>query len=175
MTVQFSGRWDALRQDAQLPVAISRACSRSRAPTTSATTTRRRWAQSSREPTAGASPSTRRRRSSGTASRRCSAPILRSRQTSDNTSYIGLASRVMLPKTTYIALEYTPADHRFLTGSGDVGRRHREAHPRSPVPTELHQQLWHDVRTTRQGRRPQQRLSGFQHRTKVLNRSGRIQ
>jgi hypothetical protein len=129
-TVQFSGKWDALRQGAQLPVAISGLLSvegtenfRDDYSTALGAVVSRTYG---RRFAFYASPTFVWNSVSpmlGTDS-----PLVTDE---DTTFYIGLASRVMLPKTTYIALEYTPRVTGFSPGSGIWGvgiEKHTRGH-----------------------------------------------
>jgi len=129
-TVQFSSRWDAFRQDARLPVAISPLLSvegtdnfRDDYSTALGVVVSRTYG---RRFALYASPTFV--WNSVTPMLGTDVPLV----TEDtNTAYIGLASRVMLPKTTYIALEYTPRLTGFAPGRGTWGvgiEKHTRGH-----------------------------------------------
>jgi hypothetical protein len=130
-TVQFSGRYDVLRQDAALPVAISAIVSvegtdnfrDDHAPALGAVISRtygKRFALY-------ASP---------TFVWNSKTPLLDTTDVpldvpDENTMYVGLGSRVLLPKTTYVALEYTPRLTGFNPGIGIWGvaiEKHTRGH-----------------------------------------------
>jgi hypothetical protein len=130
-TVQFSGRYDVLRQDAALPVAISALVSvegtdnfrDDYSPALGAVVSRsygKRFALY-------ASP---------TFVWNSRTPLLRATDApppvpDENTMYVGLGSRVLLPKTTYVALEYTPRLTGFNPGIGLWGvgiEKHTRGH-----------------------------------------------
>jgi hypothetical protein len=129
-TVQFSGRWDALRQGARLPVAISALVS------VEGTDNFR----DDYSPALGVVVSrTYGRRfafyASPTFVWNSVTPMLGTdiplASDEDNTMYVGLASRVMLPKTTYIAMEYSPRLNGFAPGRGTWGvaiEKHTRGH-----------------------------------------------
>ena len=129
-TVQFSGRWDALRQNAQLPVAISPLLSvegtdnfRDDYSTALGVVVSRTYG---RRFAFYASPTFV--WNSVTPMLGTDVPL---ETEDDNTAYIGLASRIGLPKTTYIALEYTPRMTGFAPGRGTWGvgiEKHTKGH-----------------------------------------------
>jgi hypothetical protein len=129
-TVQFSSRWDALRQGEHLPIAISALVSVE-------------GTQNFREdhsPALGVVVSrTYGRRfafyASPTFVWNSVTPMLGTETQlvtdDDNTSYIGLAARVMLPKTTYIAGEFTPRLSGFMPNRSTWGvaiEKHTRGH-----------------------------------------------
>jgi len=129
-TVQFSGRWDAVRQDSQLPVAISPLLSvegtdnfRDDYSTALGVVVSRIYG---RRFAFYATPTFV--WNSVTPMLGTDVPLV----TDDsNTAYIGLASRIGLPKTTYIALEYTPRLTGFAPGRGTWGaaiEKHTKGH-----------------------------------------------
>jgi len=129
-TVQFSGRWDALRQDAQLPVAVSGLLSvegtenfREDYSTSLGVVVSRTYGK---RLAFYASPTFV--WNSVTPMLGTDVPL----PTDDtNTMYLGLASRIGLPKTTYIALEYTPRMTGFSPGASTWGvaiEKHTRGH-----------------------------------------------
>jgi len=129
-TVQFSTRWDGLRQGAQLPVAISGLVSvegtenfREDYSTALGAVVSRTYG---RRFAVYASPTFV--WNSVTPMLGTDTPLATDE---DNTFYVGLASRVALPKTTYIALEYTPRVTGFSPGRGTWGvgiEKHTRGH-----------------------------------------------
>jgi len=129
-TVQFSGRWDGLRQGAQLPVAVSGLLSvegtenfRDDYSTAVGAVVSRTYG---RRLALYASPTFV--WNSVTPMLGTDTPLATDE---DNTFYVGLASRVMLPKTTYIALEYTPRVSGFSPNRGTWGvgiEKHTRGH-----------------------------------------------
>jgi hypothetical protein len=127
-TVQFSGRWDALRQNAQLPVAIAMVGSvegtdnfrDDHAPVLGVVVSRTYGKRLSLY----ASPTFV--WNSVTA---ISGPV--DGESGDDTSYIGLGSRVLFPKTVYVALEYAPRMSGYSPGPGVWGvaiEKHTRGH-----------------------------------------------
>jgi hypothetical protein len=129
-TVQFSGRWDAVRQDTERPVAISALLS------VEGTDNFR----DDYSPALGVVVSrTYGRRlafyASPTFVWNSVTPMLGTdvplATDADNTAYLGLAARVGLPKTTYVALEYAPRLTGFTPGRGTWGvaiEKHTRGH-----------------------------------------------
>lgn len=129
-TIQFSGRWDALRQDVQLPVAISGLLSvegtenfREDYSTALGVVVSRAYGK---RLAFYATP---------TFVWNSVTPMLGTdlplETDETNTMYVGLASRIGLPKTTYIALEYTPRVTGFSPGAGTWGvaiEKHTRGH-----------------------------------------------
>ena len=129
-TIQFSGRYDAVRQTATWPVAISALLSvegtrnfrDDHAPALGAVVSRtygRRFAMYASPTfvwnslTPGASGLT----------------VID--PSDDNTAYVGLGTRVLLPTTTYIALEFSPRVTGFAPGRGTWGvgiEKHTRGH-----------------------------------------------
>ena len=129
-TIQLSGRYDALRQTDTRPVAISALLSvegtnnfrDDHAPALGAVVSRtygRRFAVYAsptfvwNSMTPGASD-----------------PVVTD-PPDENTAYVGLGSRVLLPKTTYIALEFSPRVTGFAPGRGTWGigiEKHTRGH-----------------------------------------------
>jgi len=129
-TVQFSGRWDALRQSENLPVAISALVSvegtdnfrDDHAPALGVVVSR----TYGRHLAFYASPTFV--WNSVTPMLGTDVPLVTD---DNNTAYVGLASRIGLPKTTYIALEYTPRLTGFAPGRGTWGvaiEKHTRGH-----------------------------------------------
>jgi hypothetical protein len=127
-TVQFSGRWDALRQHEHLPVAISAIVSvegtdnfrDDHAPVLGAVishTYGKRYALYASPTYVWNSVSAISGRVEG--------------ESGDDTSYFGLGSRVLLPKTIYVAVEYTPRMSGYSPGIGVWGaaiEKHTRGH-----------------------------------------------
>src|SRR4051812_8907275 len=130
-TIQFSGRYDVLRQNAALPVAISAVVSvegtdnfrDDHAPALGAVVSRsygKRFALYASPMFVWNSKT----------------PLLHATDVpldvpDENTMYVGLGSRVLLPKTTYVALEYTPRLTGFNPGIGIWGvaiEKHTRGH-----------------------------------------------
>lgn len=129
-TVQFSGRWDALRQGDQMPVAISALVSvegtenfrEDHAPALGVVVSRTYGHRLALY----ASPTFV--WNSVTPMLGTDVPLA---SEDDNTAYVGLGSRIGLPKTTYIALEYSPRLTGFAPGRGTWGvaiEKHTRGH-----------------------------------------------
>lgn len=129
-TIQFSGRYDALRQTETSPVAISALLSvegtdnfrDDHAPAFGAVVSRtygRRFALYA-SPTFvwnSITPS--------------ATGLIVTDPADENTAYVGLGSRILLPKTTYIALEFSPRLTGFSPGRGTWGigiEKHTRGH-----------------------------------------------
>ena len=144
-TVQFSGRYDMLRQDAPWPVAISALLSvegtnnfrDDHAPALGAVVSRtygRRFAAyvsptfvwNSLTPTGGTVTG---HEGHDHGDIGLTEPI--EEVTDENTAYIGLGARVLLPKTIYVALDYSPRMNGFTPGAGAWGigiEKHTRGH-----------------------------------------------
>jgi hypothetical protein len=144
-TIQFSGRYDALRQNEAWPVAISGLLSvegannfrDDHAPALGAVLSRtygRRLAfyasptfvWHSITPAAGTV-------TGHEGHDHGDEPIepIAASSSDENTAYVGLGTRVLLPKTTYIALEFTPRVTGFAPGRGTWGvgiEKHTRGH-----------------------------------------------
>jgi hypothetical protein len=129
-TIQFSGRFDALRQIGMWPVAISALVSvegtnnfrDDHSPAFGAVVSRaygRRFAMyasptfvwNSITPGAGG--------------------LIVTEPSDENTAYVGLGTRILLPKTTYLALEFSPRLTGFAPGRGTWGvgiEKHTRGH-----------------------------------------------
>ena len=136
-TVQFSGRYDALRQDASRPVAVSALVSvegtnnfrDDRAPALGVVVSR----TYGRRLTFHASPTFvwhSETPGGGTVTGHedhdhehadVDAPATPAGSIDENTAYVGLGTRVMLPKSTYLALEFSPRVSGFAPGRGTWG------------------------------------------------------
>jgi hypothetical protein len=143
-TVQFSGRYDAVRQGTMLPVAVSVLLSvegannfhTDHAPALGAVVSRtsgKRLALYASPTfvwnsiTPGSSALDQEANPADLGGVNVLPPVVADK----NTAYVGLASRVLIPKNTYIALEFTPRLSGFAPGRGTWGvaiEKHTRGH-----------------------------------------------